>query len=438
MPTDLRPLNSNLDRQILDLPGGLKLYALRQEGIKTLTLHAWVRVGSLFETPEVSGISHFLEHMLFRGNQKLGDSLALSLAMEELGGEINAATGIDQTEYWLECHQSYLEEAIRRFSQFLRYPLFEQIDTEKKIILEEIKADFNEQGHLIDGDQVSAQLLWPDSTMGLPISGTNQSLKSLGLEELKYWYQTHYTSANLILGISGDFEPIEAQRLFAEEMTGLSRGKRNSLPLPKAKPGDQICWVTDGDSQYSLHWTFLLEKLDPQIRLITQLISRLLDDGASSRLQRIVREEKGLVYDIRAQAGFYPGGAYLCLMSQVGPTSLTELTATLADLFKEILAHGFTQAELDLCKLRFQTALDCYLDSAEGRLHELVAPDLFPCYLTVDEISAALHCVDLAQVNELCRQYLTSANRAFVFIGPEPKKLEAQVRAHLGAWYSKN
>jgi len=419
-------LNLATQPHFFTLQNGLKVYTQTHPSIKTLTLHAWVFVGSAHENPGNNGISHFLEHMLFRGNQKLGNSVEMSLAMERLGGEMNAATSFDATEYWLECHKDYFETALKNFALFLRYPSFDQLETERGIVLEEIKNDYNDKNTLIDIDQIAAKALWPNHPMGLSISGTVKTLEKISLLELQDWYKRYYLPKNMILGISGNFDPLAAEAILTAHLGDLDGGQRFSYKPVEEElvPQNQITWVNDPDNQYNLQWSFLLSPLCSRMRLMLQLIGRILDDGSSSRLQRFIREERGLVYDISANHSFFDSGATLSLNATVGKEHLFELMEALTQLITRGLKEGFFAEELELAKLRLQTSLDCYCDSAEGQLHEKVALELYPSYLGLEQIGPVIKGITLEELNDLAGLLLGNDRCALVLIGPAPKDEE--------------
>ncbi len=185
-------MNQHNHTKISTLSNGLRICAVSFPGIKTVSIHAYIFVGSIYETRQNNGISHFVEHMLFRGNEKLGNSKTLNLKIEELGGEINASTSFEMTEYWLDFHCDYLNQGIHRFCSFLQYPLFEQIEIERSIILEEILDDYNEKNQLIDLGNLISNELWPEHPMGLPVIGNLETIKNINREDLVAWFQQYY------------------------------------------------------------------------------------------------------------------------------------------------------------------------------------------------------------------------------------------------------
>ena len=419
--------------QIETLENGLTLATAPFPKVKTVTIHAWVLTGSAHEDLDKSGISHFLEHMIFRGNEVLGTANQLSLKMEELGGEINAATGHDSIEFWLEFHKNFLEEGIRRFCKFLLYPKFEELEIERSIILEEIKSNYNDENQLIEVDSLTALNLWPRQAMGLPISGLPSTVENIDLKDLKSWYGRHFQAGNLIFGISGDFNPQDVKSWIAEEMAILPPGPRNPWPEPKTEERGGVFFYPDRDNQYNFQWSFSLKDLAPLQRTAAQLLTRMLDDGSSTRLQRLIREEKGLVYEISASNFFYYKGGLLQIQGQVGHDRMEELVTTLAQVIQQVLTQGFNEEELQLARLRMQTGLDCFTDNAEGILVEKITPLLNPCGLEVEELQRLLELVTLDEVRAMAHD-IFQKDSLFVAVGPEDEKLPGFVAAALAPW----
>ncbi len=415
------------------LPDGPTLVYAPFPKVKSVTLHAWVLTGSAHETPALSGISHFVEHMLFRGNQVLGRANELSLKMEELGGEINAATSLDHTEFWLEFHRDYLEEGIRRFCRFLLYPQFNEIEIEKKIILEEIKSSYNDENQIIDLDSLTAAHLWPNQAIGLPIHGLPETVMAMEVQQLQAWYERHYCQGNLIVGLSGDFNPKAVRSWFSEELKPLPPGPKNPPPQPKTAPQGQVHYHPDRDNQYQFQWSFILPPLSKKERAAVQLLTRMLDDGSSTRLQRLIREEKGLVYEISANPFFYDQGGLIQIQGQVSQEKMKELITTLAEVIRDLKKTGFHPKELRLARLRLQTSLDCYTDNAEGILIEKVTPLLNPTSLEVDQLQEIVKQISLEDINQLLDRLLGPGS-LFVALGPPAKDLKSFTQNKLAPW----
>lgn len=421
------------------LKNGLGLSVVSFPGIKTVSIRCFVFVGSVYETTQNSGISHFMEHMLFRGNEKLGDASTMNIKMEELGGEFNAATSFDQTEYWLDIHRDYLAKGIERFCQFLQYPLFEQMEVERSIILEEIIGDYNDENQLIDLDCLTAKLLWPDHAMGMPIIGDVKTVGSIEKADLADWHKRFYTPGNMIIGITGDVDEVEIMELVSKQFENASQTPKSEKYHPiKAKPlpGNQLLLVNDKDNQFGFQWAFPVYDLTKNHRVEYELLRRILDDGNSSRLQRMIREEKGLVYDISLDNTYFNNGMVMSLQSVVGINRLEELIVALVDLINELIDKGITREELEIAKLRYRAALECNTDTAQGILYSTLMPMLNSSGATFEEVLTILDGISLNTINAALKRSLEQQLSTFVLVGPWMEKDRRMLVSKLYPWIS--
>lgn len=417
------------------MPNGLQICAIPFPGVKTINLRAVIFTGSAYETPRNNGISHFLEHMMFRGNDRLGTSHQLNLKMEEMGGDMNAATSFDLTEYWLDFHVDYWKTGIERFCHFLQAPLFTDIELERSIILEELKADYNENNQLIDLDSITGAAIWKNHGLGLPVSGTRSSISQITCDDLKNWFARNYQPGNMLIGISGDIDPEKTFQLLSQLYPTTTPSRRNNYTGTSGSSIDQqLLLVENKDNQYSLQWSFPSYPLTGSLRIRYQLIRRILDDGSSSRLQRLIREEKGLVYDVSADMLYFNDGALLSINSLIGPDRLPELITVSADLIRGMIEEGVTREELDLARRRYRIALDCSQDSPQGLLFEAMAPFTHPCILSYRQIHEILSTITLNDINETLRDLLQQNSTCFTMVGPSAESHRRMLEQSLAPW----
>ncbi len=425
------------DSQFVQFKNGLRLCLVSFPGVKTVSMRSFIFVGSVYESPDLNGISHFLEHMLFRGNSKLGNAVSLSRKMEELGGEFNAATSFDMTEYWLDIHRDYLQSGITRFCQFLQYPLFEQIEIERSIILEEVMVDYNEESNLVDLDSLTSKLLWPDHPMGMPIIGNESTIRSISKEDLVRWHREYYQPGNIVLGITGDFDFSGVTELVEEQFQqNQSQGdvKRYNAITGHSTKRESLNLVKDQDNQFAFQWSFPSYRLTKELKVEYELIRRILDDGNSSRLQRLIREEKGLVYDISIDMTYFVDGVVMSLQSLVGINRLDELMTALVELMTNLNAKGISDEELTLAKLRYKSALECNNDSAQGILYNLLIPILYPASSTSEEILLQMEQITIEKINESLRTLLEQTLTSFVLVGPWENATRTMLEQKLSHW----
>lgn len=405
-------------------------------GVKTVSIKCWVFVGSVYENAINNGISHFVEHMIFRGNRSLGSGNELFRYFEALGGEINASTSFDTTEYWLDFHRDHLQEGIRGFCKFLQEPLFEKIEIERSIIMEEILLDYNDEGELIDPEGLVDQCFWPSHSLGFPIIGTMESLEKTTVKDLKGWFRAYYRPGNMLIGITGDFDPESTTRQIATFFEDAPLSPKTTYQGVKASPqkGTQVQWGKFKDNQYTVHWSFPLEGLSFKRRLQTQLIHRIIDDGSNSRLQRLIREEKGLVYDIEASHHCFRNGSLVSLQAVVSLKKFEVFLIELVKVVKDLIQDGVTKAELDLAKLRYRCFLDCIADTPQGALQEMIASEILPAMKPKKEVLAGLSEISLDEINQLITSIFQQQLTCFAIVGPKSDEVDTILKKHITPW----
>jgi predicted Zn-dependent peptidase len=419
------------------LENGLKVCLISKKNVNTVSINCFIRVGSIFETPQNSGISHFLEHMVFRGNQKLGNTKTTNRKIEAIGGNINATTSCDQTEIFLDYHKRFLETGIRYFCDFIKFPTFENIETERKIILEESLIDYNSNHELIDTDTLTAQCIWPDNPLHLAIIGTQQSIKAINLNDIQAWYQKFFVPNNMIIGITGDINKRDTLDLIANEMQDLE--PTNNLPIPEAatiniNPEKQTQFVFDDENQYTIQWSFPIESTSIDHYITVQLINRILDDGSCSQLQQLIREEKGLVYDISSDITYFKHGVLLSIQCTVSKKKAVELMRVLAQLIKNIIKNGFDSKAVELARLRYQLSLDCYSDSLRGLLSEALNPHIFPFFPDFKTISNIIDRIDQTKIIQLTNVIFNQKKSSFVMVGPIDENTIKEILPLIDNW----
>ena len=161
------------------LSSGFRTVVLEMPGMHQVQLSLFVPVGSRHEAAGDCGASHFVEHALFRGNALIPDGDALNRAFEAVGGMLNAHTGVEATEYDLTLHPAHLEESLRLLAAFLRAPTFAELEKERRILLDELSYDYNEDGRLVNVGTLSSQLMWPEHPLGQSVGGVPATIEAL-------------------------------------------------------------------------------------------------------------------------------------------------------------------------------------------------------------------------------------------------------------------
>lgn len=263
------------------LDNGLELVVAPLPYLHSVEIICYVKVGSRYETPLQAGLSHFVEHMIFRGNARYPSGPALEQAFEQLGTNMNAGTDAETTSYFARVHPQNVAQGLELFSVMLRTPRFLHLDTERSIVLEEALGDFNESGVDICADNRMSRLLWGEHPLGQPIIGTPATIRSFGAEEVNNWYRYHYVPNNMVISVAGPVDPQAVQDAIADHFGDWTTSKVESQLEPPSHTISGPCfdWVKDSDSQLTLQLAWRTAgRTSPQAAQL-RVLRRMLGEG---------------------------------------------------------------------------------------------------------------------------------------------------------------
>jgi predicted Zn-dependent peptidase len=343
------------------LPSGLTIVHVKRTEDARFWLGATVRAGARTETQAEAGVSHFLEHMMFRGSRLHPDFARLAAAFEWLGGDWNAATGMEATDYWYSGVSATAAEVIELFCDFLETPRFGDLETERAIVRREIEGDLNDHGHSTDLGWHASTLLWSGSSMANPILGTPATIGRFTTETLHAYRDRCYVPTGMaLIAIGGDESTLDR---LARQAGGLRSAHAKRTRLEYAKPpkfeGPAVKWVEHSDNEFEVRLVFALGGGDgSDDGLKAQVAGRVLADGFSSRLVRRLREERGLVYDIDAYATLDHDIGTLDISATCVAESLDSFVEELLVCLADLAANGPTEEESARAVVREVVDLD--------------------------------------------------------------------------------
>ena len=286
-----------------------------------------VGVGSRYEPKKLSGISHFIEHMLFRGCERLPSSYQLNFEFDRIGDGLNAMTFKEFTLYTTKVPVENLSRALDLMAEVLGRPLFNDIDTERGIVLEEILEELDERGRETDIENISRTKIFGDHPLARPVLGRSQTVKRLKVSDLRDFHARHYVASNMVLAISGAVPwnqcKTAADVAFARYPLKGHGGVETPEPAPKPRPG--LNCIDSKGSQAEVLISFTMPGEQDPGELSRLFLSRVLDDGISSRLQRTVCERRGLLYDISCGIESFTDIALFDVQFSVSSSKLLEV-----------------------------------------------------------------------------------------------------------------
>jgi predicted Zn-dependent peptidase len=418
------------------LANGLTLISVPMPHLHSTEMVCYVGVGSRHETPANAGVSHFLEHMLFRGTENFPTSLDVERAFEAIGGAVNAATDAESTCYHSRVRADFLPRAAEQFADLLRRPRWNDLETEKRIILEEALEDLNEKGEIINPDQLTNQLLWPDHPLSQPIIGDESSLQGMNLESLTRHHQHFYTPRNTVIAVTGQVE--HAAALAAVEQAFADwEGVAPEPPLAVAGPVSvtpKTCWVKDSSSQMSVQLAWRVPGRESSSALVLRTWRRILSWGGTSRLMLRLREELGLTYNVEANLALYQECGCLSVDLAIHPDNLLAGVSEVLGIFSNLRRELVTSEELERAKLNFRYDMEYSLDHTDEMAIRYGWGELVGYRRSVEQDLAEMEGVSAEQLMASARELFVPENLKAAVVGPWSKSLRDKVDRLISNW----
>ena len=375
--------------QLTRLPSGLTVVTERMDRVETVSFGAYISAGTRNETAAENGVSHFLEHMAFKGTTSRS-ALRIAEEIENVGGHINAYTAREQTVFYVKLLKENLDLGIDIIGDILTHSTFDaaELERERGVILQEIgQANDTPDDVVFDHFQETA---FPNQPMGRPILGTESLIQTMQRETLMSYMGTHYNPSNMIVAAAGNLEHAavvaQVERHFADLPTTTAPAMDNALYA-----GGEFRQVKELDQAHIVLGFPSTGYHDPDY-YAALLLSTLLGGGMSSRLFQEIREKRGLVYSVYSFNAPYEGGGVFGIYAGTGEKECAELIpVTLEELRKVQL--GVTSDELVRARAQLKSSLLMSLESTGSRCEQIarqlqIFGRVIPTQETVDKIEA--------------------------------------------------
>jgi predicted Zn-dependent peptidase len=418
----IRPFTHNL-------LNSLRVVCVEMPHLHAAELAVYLKVGGRNDPPATAGLSHFLEHMLFRGTEDFGSSLEIENAFEAIGGAPNASTDAESTCYYSRIHPEHIRRGMEIFASMLLRPTLSGIEIEKRIITEEAREDLNEQGEEINPDTIASRLLWPRHPLGRPTIGTLDSIAGIAREDLQSHLQVFYRPGNAVVVVSG---PVRSHEVFAAAEEVFGRWQDGVVPvtrpITRRQAAPQTCFVHDSDSQMNLQLAFLgMPRGDARFTPL-RLLRRLLAGGASSRLYLRLREELGIVYSVEAAIGAYDETGCLAIDLSTAPETLAQaIEVTLQELAR-IATEPIPDGELERVRQSYIFDLEYSRDSAYEMGGRYGWGELMRVVRSIEEDQHEARNATAGDILETARVVFAAENLRLVAVGPWKKGMKKRVR----------
>ena len=417
-------------REVLD--NGLRVFTSTMGHTHSASISIFVGAGSRYETAEKAGISHFLEHVCFKGTARRPTAREIFEAIDGVGGILNGGTDKELTVYWSKVASNHLPLALDILTELIRHPKFDaqEMEKEKQVVIDEINL-----GHDSPQHQVSLlidEMLWPAQPLGRSVAGNAATVSSFTRSDILDYFSRQYTPTNTVVSIAGDINHDEVMAILPASLKDWGE----SSPLP---------WYPADDKQDTPHLCIEPRETDQSYlclgvkglplnhpdRFSLNLLNAVLGEGMSSRLSMEIREKRGLAYSIYSYTSHFRDSGCVIVSAGTAPEHFTE---TIAAILQELrlLKEGVSDDELTKAKEMCKGQLILQMENSQhvanwSGVQELLLGNV----LSVEEILKLIDSVQQENLKRVARQLLVTEKLNLAIVGSSPPRETLESMLHL-------
>jgi predicted Zn-dependent peptidase len=365
--------NAPIVRDVLD--NGLRILTERMTQVRSISIGVWLTRGSRHETAERGGIAHFVEHMLFKGTStRTAEDIAQ--AIDSIGGQLDAFTAKEYASYYIKVLDEHLPLAIDILADIVRNPAFgaEDIEREKKVVLEEIKMVEDTPDDLVH--ELFTQGFWEDHPLGRPILGTKETVESFNADSLRSYFRNAYTARNLIVSAVGNLEHERVRELVAEKFGSVAEsGEPVGEQAPRVVPKILIRNKELEQSHLCLGVGSYPQNHDD--RYSSYVLNTLLGGSMSSRLFQNVREKRGLAYAVFSGLSAYRDAGSFTIYAGCANEAVGEVVDLVVEELRGVKNALVPDAELQRAKDHLKGSLMLSLENTASRMSHIARQEIY-------------------------------------------------------------
>jgi predicted Zn-dependent peptidase len=399
------------------LPNGIRILTERMPHVRSVAVGIWVGTGSRWEPEDRGGISHLIEHLVFKGTATRS-AQDIARAMDSVGGQMDAFTAKEHTCFYVQILDEHLPFAVDLLTDILLHPLFdaEELEREKSVVLQEIKMVEDTPDDIIH--DIFAAQVWSGHPLGRPILGTREGVNGFEREVVREYFHGEYVPPTIIVAVAGNVRHDHVVDLFARAFDGLRSGpvERRDAP-PRLAPTVNI--VNKALEQVHVVMGFPGLPHSAPERYAMFALNDIIGGSMSSRLFQEVRERQGLVYSIHSGVQGYLDTGLLYLYAATDASNFSKMLKSILKELRELKKHGVTEEELARAKDHLKGSLMLGLESTSSRMNRLAKHEMhYGTFLPMDAMLGAIDGVRLAEVQGLLGQLLDEEHLALTTLGP--------------------
>jgi predicted Zn-dependent peptidase len=410
------------DIKVSRIPNGPVILTDRMTGVRSATLGFFYRVGSRHEPLELNGISHFIEHGVFKGTAKR-TALDIAIEQDRLGGNLEAFTTHEETGFAIKVIDDQLENAFDLIADMLGSPLFDEkeLASEQRVIIEELKmVEDSPEDHL---SEIFGEAFFPGHPLGMNIAGTAETVKTFDHEITRKYHSEAFTLNNLVIAAAGNVRHDEIVDITTRSFAGIDKlktehkGQRKKDKKPNSASPILIKQNENLEQAHLIIATPFPDARDKR-RYAADLLANILGGGMSSRLWQKIREERGLAYNVGASSVMFLDCGYFSIFAGTSPEQTDEVVDISIAELGAVVKDGVTEQELELAKRQAEASILLSLEDSASRATSLAQSEMVHGrQIPVEETLANIEAVTVDEISLLAKEFFRTESVAFAALG---------------------
>lgn len=399
------------------LSNGLTIIGEEIPYLKSITLGVWVNAGSRIENEKLSGISHFIEHMLFKGT-KNRTSKEIASTVDNLGGQINAFTSKECTCYYVKLLDEHINIGIDILSDMFLNPLFDEgdIDKERQVIIEELKMYEDSPEDLVYDLLIEG--IYKTDALGMNIIGTEESLYNMDRNTIKNYFEKYYVASNSVISISGNFKFEEMVEMIESKFKDLPKG---NVDIEITEPEFHPCFISRNKDTEQVNLAISLKAIPLECRedaYALSIVNNIFGGSISSRLFQNIRENKGLVYSIYSAPSLYRKSGELGIYASMSNENLKKVYNLVLEEIDNLRRNHLTDKEIKESKEQLKGSYILGLESTSSRMMSIgKAMILTKKVKNLNDIIESINNIDKARIDLIIDKVFNRENIGVCIVG---------------------
>lgn len=403
-----------VEREIL--PNGLTMLFEKVPGVRSASVGVWLRLGSRHEPAKLSGICHFIEHLVFKGTATRS-AREISLLTDRIGGNLDAFTTKEMTCFYARVLDEHLPVGVDLLADIVRHPRFDadEMERERRVILEEIRMVLDSPEERVY--DLFCEEFWAGHALGRPIQGTEESVGGMSRKTVLNWFRKAYVPPNIVISAAGSISA-RHRNLIREAFKNLPPGSAstNGRP-PRWVPGVKVENKKGLEQVHLLLGVPALPSGDKR-RFALHMLNTLLGGSLSSRLFHRIRDERGLAYSVASQVHSHIGAGLMTIYAGTSPETAAEVLHLALNEVRDLAAHEPAKDEVDVARDHLKGNLLLALESTSSRMSRAAREEMtLGRHMSTQEINDELDAVGPRQIRELAESLFTGVHAALAVVG---------------------